>query len=329
VRRRTFLSTTGAGILAAPLVALAQVPGTVPRIGFVEAGSASVNRHFADAFRRGLRELGYVEGQSIVIEERWAEGRNERFPDFLAELLRLKVDVIVQASGVGAVAASRATATVPIVFVGVSDPVGIGLVTSLARPGGNLTGLSLAWAEGLVGKWPELLKEIAPSVSRAALLFNPLGLSWTSWLKEMRAAASMLGVRLQEFEVREAKDIDGAFTAMARQHLGALIVITDPLTLRHRTRVVQLAASNRLPAVYNFGEFARAGGLLAYGPSVAEMFHRAAAYVDRILKGAKPADLPVEQPTKFELVINAKTAKALGLKIPPSSLLLRADQVIE
>jgi putative tryptophan/tyrosine transport system substrate-binding protein len=326
--RRAFLAGLGASLLAASSTAEAQVAGTVPTIGFVEAGSASVNRHFADAFRQGLKELGYVEGQNIVIEERWAEGRNERFPALLADLLRLRIDVIVQASGAGALAAKRATTTVPIVFVGASDPVDNGLVISLARPGGNLTGLSLAWGEGLVGKWPELLKETVPSASRVGLLFNPLGLSMTTWRTEMETAASVLSVRLQEFQVRDAKDIDRAFAAIARQHVEALIVITDPLILRHRARVVQLAASNRLPAVYSFGEFARVGGLLAYGPSAAEMFHRAAAYVDRILKGAKPADLPVEQPTKFELVINLKTAKALGLTIPPS-VLARADEVIQ
>jgi ABC-type uncharacterized transport system substrate-binding protein len=327
VNRRAFLTGLGA-VLATPLAAEAQVTGKAPTVGFVEAGSSSGNRQFADAFRQGLKELGYVEGQNILIEERWAEGRAERFPGLLAELLRLKIDVIVQASGQGAMAAKKATTTVPIVFVGVGDPVGAGLVTSLARPGGNLTGLSLAWAEGLAGKWPELVKETVPGVSSVGLLFNPVSPTMPPYVKAAKAAASMLGVRLQEFEVRDAKDLDGAFAAMARQKLGALIVITDPLTLRHRTQVVQLAANNRLPAVYTFGEFVRAGGLVAYGPSVTEMFHRAAAYVDRILKGAKPADLPVEQPTKFELVINLKTAKTLGLTIP-RSLLLRADQVIE
>jgi putative tryptophan/tyrosine transport system substrate-binding protein len=328
VHRRAFIGTLAGGLLAAPLAAEAQQAGRLWQIGFIEAGSPSVNGHFLDAFRQGLKELGYVEGQQIIIVDRWAEGRNERFPSLLAEVIRLKVDVIVQASSLGAVAAKKATMTVPIIFVGVGDPIGTGLVTSLARPGSNLTGLSLAWTEGLAGKWPELLKETAPNISRVALLFNPLGTSMNSWVKETQAAASALGLRLQEFEVRDATDIDSAFARMAREHVGALIVITDPLTLRHRTRVVQLAANNRLPAVYSFGEFARAGGLLAYGPSVAEMFRRAATYVDRILKGAKPADLPVEQPTRYELVINLKTAKALGLTIPPS-LLQRADQVIE
>src|SRR5262245_20890867 len=225
-------------------------------------------------------------------------------------------------------AAKRATTTVPIVFVGVSDPVGSGVVTSLAHPGGNLTGLSLAWAEGLAGKWVELLKETAPRISRAGLLLNPGGSSMSSWVKEAQAAASVLGIRLQTFEVRDASEIDRSFAAIARDHNEGLIVITDPLTLRHRTRIVRLAESNRLPTVYGFGEFARAGGLVAYGPNVPAMFHRAAAYVDRIIKGAKPADLPVEQPTTLELIVNLKAAKAVGLTITPS-LLLRADQVIE
>jgi putative ABC transport system substrate-binding protein len=328
LNRRRFLQAASVGVLAAPFAAEAQPAGKVPRIGFVEAGSSTVNRHFANAFRQGLRELGYVEGHNIVIEERWAEGRSERFSVLLDELLRLKIDVLVQASTVGAAAAKRATTTVPIVFVGVGDPVSTGLVTSLARPSGNLTGLSLALSEGLAGKLVELIKEMVPTLARAGLLFNPLGALVTQWGKGTRAAGAVLGVRFQEFEVRDLKDIDSAFAAMAREHLGGLILITDPLTLRYRTQVVQLAANCRLPTIYSFGEFARVGGLLAYGASVAGMFHRAAAFVDRILRGAKPADLPVEQPTKFELVINLKTAKALGLTIPPS-LLLRADQVID
>jgi putative tryptophan/tyrosine transport system substrate-binding protein len=246
----------------------------------------------------------------------------------VAELLRLKVDVIVQASGQGALAAKQATTTVPIVFVGASDPVDMGLVSSLAHPGGNVTGLSLAWGEGLTGKWPELLKEMAPSSARAAILFNPLGVSFKSSVAQTRAAAGALGLKVQEFAVRDAKEIDGAFAEIARDRVGALIVITDPLTLRHRSQVVQLAAKGRLATVYGFGEFARAGGLLAYGPSVTDMFYRAAAFVDRILKGARAADLPVEQPTRFELVVNLKTAKALGITIP-QSILVRADELIQ
>jgi len=324
MRRIGLAVVLAVSLTLAPLISGAQQAAKIWQIGFIEAGSSSVNQHFADAFRQGLRELGYVEGKDIAIEERWAEGRIERFPALLAELLRLKMDVIVQASSPGAAAAKQATTTVPIVFVGVGDPVGMGLVASLRRPGGNLTGLSLAWPEGLAGKWVELLKETAPNLSHAALLFNPLG---AAWIKQTQAAAAALGVQLQEFQVRDANDIDRAFAGMARARLSGLIVLTDPLTLRHRTRVVQLAESNRLTAVYSFGEFARAGGLLAYGPSVAAMFHRAAAYVDKILKGTKPADLPVEQPTKFELVINLNSAKALGRTIP-QSVLVRADEII-
>ncbi len=300
----------------------------IPRIGFVEAGSRSANQHFADAFRAGPHELGYTEGQNITVEERWADGRIERFPELLADLLRLKVDVIVQASSPGAVAAKKVTATVPIVFVGVNDPVGLGLVESLARPGGNLTGLSLAFTEGFAGKWVELLREAVPKTSQVAVLLNPLySRNETLW-KEMEKAAATLGVKLTSFQVRDANEFDGAFATMTRGGMGGLIVLTDPLTLRYRVQVVELAGTRRLPAMYGFGEFAQAGGLMAYGPGVREMFRRAAMYVDKILKGAKPADIPVEQPTKFELVLNLKTAKALGLTIP-QSLLVRANQVIQ
>jgi putative ABC transport system substrate-binding protein len=326
--RLEFIISLALGLLAAPLAAGAQVAGNIPRVGFVEAGSRAANQHFADAFRLGLHELGYVEGQNLIVEERWADGRSERFPDLLADLLRLKVDVIVQASGQGAIAARKRTATVPIVFVGAADPVGLGLVESLARPGGNLTGFSLAVAEGFSGKWIELFTEAVPRISRAGVLLNPLSLSNETVWREMQPAAAARGVRLHEYRTREAKEFDAAFATMRREGMGGLIVLTDPLTLQYRVRLVELAASSRLPAMYGFGEFARAGGLMAYGPSVREMFRRAATYVDKILKGAKPADLPVEQPTKFELVINLRTAKTLGLTIPPS-VLLRADEVIE
>ena len=323
--RRRFLLTSLIGAVAVPLGVEAQQAGKVPKVGFIEAGSSSVNRHFADAFRQGLKELGYSEGQSIAIEERWAEGKAERFSDLVQDLLGLKVDVIVAASNGGATAAKRASTTVPIVFVGVNDPVGGGLVESLARPGGNLTGLSVAFEEGIAGKWVELLKEAVPRASRmTVLLTQPSVAPW----KAMETAATALGVRLHEIGVRDASEFDSAFAIMARGDIGGLIVWPSPLTLRYRTRIVELAASRHLPGMYGFGEFARVGGLMAYGPNVREMFRRAATYVDRILKGTKPADLPVEQPTKFELIINLKTAKALGLTIPPS-LLARADQVIE
>jgi putative tryptophan/tyrosine transport system substrate-binding protein len=315
-------------LLAAPPATRALPAGKFPRIGFVEAGSKSANQHFIEAFRAGLRDLGYVEGQNIAIEERWAEGRVERFPDLLADLLRLRVDVIVQASSPGAVTAKKVATSVPVVFVGVADPVGLGLVESLSRPGGNVTGLSLGFAEGFAGKWIELFKEAVPRVSRVAVLSNPLQPAQPGLLSHAQTAATALGVKLVSVPVQDANGLDGAFAAMAADGVRGLIVFTDPLTLRYRARIVELAAAHRLPAMYTFGEFVRAGGLMAYGPSVAEMFRRAATYVDRILKGVKPADLPVEQPTKFELIINLKTAKALGLTIPPS-VLVRADEVIE
>jgi ABC-type uncharacterized transport system substrate-binding protein len=328
IDRRAFLAGTGAVLLAAPLAAEGQSQARPARVGFVEAGSLSANRHFLDAFRQGLRDLGYVEGQSVVIEDRWADGRSERFPALIAELIGLKVDVIVQASTPGALAAKKATSTVPVVFWGVSDPVGIGVVATLGRPGGNMTGLVLGFEDGLAGKWVELLREAVPKVTHLAVLWNPEAGGAESRVKELHTAAGVLKLTPHVFEARNVNEFDGAFAAMARAHLGGLIVVPDPLTLRHRDQIVRLAAQTRLPATYGFLEFARAGGFIAYGPSVADQARRAAAYVDKILKGAKPGDLPVEQPTKFELVINLKTAKALGLTIPPS-LLARADEVIQ
>ncbi len=327
-QRVPVIAALALGMLAVAHVAQAQQVGMIPRIGLVEAGSPSANQHFADAFRMGLHELGYTEGKSITVEERWADGSIERFPDLLADLLRLKADVIVQASSPGAVAAKRITTIVPIVFVGVNDPVGLGLVESLARPGGNLTGLSLALTEGFAGKWVELLMEAVPQTAHVAVLLNPLYSRNEVLWREMQEAAATRGVKLSSFQARDANELNGAFAAMTRGGMGGLIVLTDPLTLRYRGRIVELAATRRLPAVYGFGEFAQAGGLMAYGPSVREMFRRAATYVDKILRGAKPAELPVEQPTKFDLVINLKTAKALGLTIP-QSVLVRADEVIQ
>ena len=324
--RRAFVCSITLGLLAAPLAAGAQQQGKVWRIGFVEAGSASVNRHFLDAFRQGLRELDYLEGQDIVIEERWAEGRNELFPGLLAELMRLNVDVIVVSSNAGALAAKDATRTIPIIFVAIGDPVGLGLALSLGRPGGNLTGLSTL-SEEYSAKWVELLKEVVPKTSRLALLWNPKTML-TARAKEVQDRAKAQRVKLESFEVRAPDEFDGAFVAMAKGRVDGLIVLADPLTVRYRTRIVELAAKNRLPTIYQFAEFVRVGGLIAYGTSVPDVFRRAAIYVDKVFRGARPADLPIEQPTKFELVINLKTAKALGLTIPPS-LLQRADQVIE
>ena len=308
ISRRRFVVTTAAALIASPLTVEAQPGGKMPRVGFVEAGARSANQHFVDAFRAGLRELGYIDGQNISVDERWADGRIERFPDLVADLLGRKVDVIVQASSPGAVAAKKMTSTVPIVFVGANDPVGLGLVNSLARPGGNVTGLSLAFTEGFAGKWVELLLEAVPHASRLSVLTNPLYSRNDSLSREMQAAAAPRAVKLSSFHARDATEFEGAFAGMTHAGVHGLIVLTDPLTLRYRARIVELAARRRLPTMYGFGEFARTGGLMAYGPSVREMFRRAATYVDKILKGAKPADLPVEQPTKFDVVINRKTA---------------------
>jgi putative ABC transport system substrate-binding protein len=330
IDRRTFLAGTGAVLLAAPLATEAQQAGKVPRIGFLALNRAAYP-HVHEVFRQGLHDLGYVEGRNVVIEYRDAGGKVERLPALAAELVALKVDVIVTGGGTpAALAAKQATKTTPIVFTGTADPVGSGLVTSLARPGGNVTGFSNIAPE-LVGKRLELLTQAVPGVSRVAVLWQPGAVGERTekdLLKGAEGAARALGVRLQVVEARGPADIDRAFSDMTRARAGALTSLGGPMFFNERRRLVDLAAKNRLPAVFPFREFADAGGLMSYGPNLADLLRRAAIYVDKILKGAKPADLPVEQPTKFELVINLKTAKALGLTIPPS-LLGRADEVIE
>jgi ABC-type uncharacterized transport system substrate-binding protein len=326
--RRTFLGRLAGGLLAAPLAAEAQPAGKVPRIGYL-AASLAATPHLPEAFRQGLRDLGYVEGRNVMIEYRDAEGKFERLPALAAELVALKVDVILAPSTVAALAAKQATRTLPIVFAAVADPVASGLVTSLARPGGNVTGLSLLTPE-LVGKCLELLKQSVPGVSRVAVLWSPGALGERTdkdLLKEADVAARALGVRLQFVEARGPADVDRAFSDMTRARADALTVLASTMFIIERRRLVDLAAKNRLPAVYALGEFVDAGGLMSYGPNFADLYRRAATYVDKILKGAKPGDLPVEQPTKFELVINLNAAKALGLTIPPS-LLGQADEVI-
>jgi putative ABC transport system substrate-binding protein len=268
-----------------------------------------------------------VEGETVALEARWAEGRYERFPELVAEMVRLKVDVLVVATTPGALAAKKATQTIPVVMVGVGDPVGSGLVASLARPGGNLTGLSLLNPE-LHGKRLQLLKEVLPKVSRVAVLTNPGNPIHAVFWQETKGAAKKLGVQLQSLEVRGPEDFEEAFRAAARGRAGALHALDDGLTLGYRTWIVALAAKARLPAMYGFREFPDVGGLMSYGPNWPDQWRRTATYVDKILKGAKPADLPVEQPTRFELVINMKTAKALKLTIPPS-VLVRADHMIQ
>jgi ABC-type uncharacterized transport system substrate-binding protein len=331
--RAAFAVALALGILAVPLGAEAQPAGKVPRIGYLSFFEPNT---LDDVFRQGLRDLGYVEGQNIAIERRYSEGRAERLPDLATTLVRLKVDVIVVAAcGASLNAASQVTSTIPIVVAACSDDlVATGLISSLARPGGNITGLSELTPE-LGAKRLELLKEAAPGVRRVAILWNPAYSErfsanfrfWSSDWTEMRAAAQVLGMTLQSVEIRGPNDFDTAFSAMTRERADALIAFSDPLIVLHRRRIADLAAKNRLPVMYPSREVVDAGGLMSYGPSISDMFRRAAVYVGKILKGANPADLPMEQPTKFELVINLKTAETLGLTIP-QSLLIRADHVI-
>ena len=318
------LVTLALGFLAAPAPAEAQPTGKVYRIGYLAMFPAPPGR---EAFLQGLRDLGWIEGQNITIEYRYAHGRLEQLLDLVAELVRLKVDLIVAVSPQPVQAAKEATTTVPIVMVAVADPVTYGFVTSLARPGGNITGVSLLLPE-LSAKRLELLREMVPKLSRAAVLWNAANPFRALDLKVAQAGARALGVTLQSLGVRGPDDFDRAFEAASRERARALITLEDPLTFTHRTRIVGLAAKHRLPAIYGLREYVDAGGLMSYAPILLDNFRRAATYVDKILKGTKPADLPVEQPTKFELVINMRTAKAIGLKIP-QSLLLRADQVIQ
>ncbi len=327
--RRRFLSTTVAGILAAPLGAEAQDAGKVARIGRLEQGSRSTPD---EAFRQGLRELGYVEGQNIVIEYRYADEKAERLPDLAAELVNLKVNVIVSGGTLAPLAAKQATSTIPIVLAAAGDPVGTGLVTNLAKPGGNVTGLSNL-SRDLTAKRLQLLKEIVPRLSRVAVLWNAANIVAALHIPEIEAAARTLGLQVQSLEVRGPDDFENALLerrllAALRGGGAALFLVDDPLVMRYRMPIADFAVRNRLPATAIYKNFAEAGGLMTFGASLADLYRRAAIYVDKILKGAKPGDLPIEQPTKFEFVINLKTAKALGLTIPPS-LLLRADQVIE
>jgi putative ABC transport system substrate-binding protein len=280
-----------------------------------------------EAFREGLRDLGYVEGRDIVLEFRWAEGKLDRLPELAAELVGLRVDLIHTLSTPAAIAARHATTTIPIVFTGVGDPVGTGVVSSLAHPGGNVTGVSIMATE-LSGKRLEILREMVPKVSRVAMLWNATNPGMVLRAHEIEAAATKLGVTIQSLGVHDLIAFDHAFASIANGGAGALITLIDPFTRQHRQRIVDFAAQRHLPALYEAREFVESGGLICYGPSLLAIQRRSAAYVDKILKGVKPADLPVEQPTTFELVINLKTAKALGLTIP-QSLLLRADEVIQ
>ena len=324
--RRAFLGTIAA--LAAPGAALAQPARKVYRIGVLLTAAASQLEHSNKALDEGLRELGYVVGRDLVIERRFADGQPERLPALAAELVRLNVDVIVTGSNPVIAAVKQATTTIPIVMGVSRDPVGAGFIASLARPGGNITGLANDPAPDIQAKNLELLKEAVPRVSRVALLWSPFPTGADSYRNVVEQAARQLGLAFRSVAVRGQQELEGAFAAMARERVDGMVELQDPLLLSARAQVVRLAAQHRVPAVYAQSEFVNAGGLMSYGVNIAEQFRRAAVYVDRILKGAKPAELAVEQPTRFELALNLKTAKALGLTMP-RSILARADHVIE
>ena len=326
--RRAFIGTLSGGFLAAPLAAEAQQAGKVPRIGWLGGPTRESAEPFVREFQRGLKDLGWVEGQNIVIEWRFGGGRAEQLPDLAAELVRLRVDLIVAPSTPTIFAAKNATKTIPIITVGGGDPVGLGVVASLARPGGNITGLTGTVGPEIGGKQLELLKEAVPKVSRMAVLWNPTTPGNALALREAETAARALRVELQLLEARRLNDFESAFAAMSTKRAGALLILGDVMFTTYRIRLANLAVKSRLPTIYGDRNFVDEGGLMSYGANLSDNFRRAADYVDKILKGANPADLPIERSTKFELVINLKTAKALGLTIP-QSLLQRADEVIE
>ncbi len=319
--------TLALGILAAPLTAQVRQPAKVYRIGVLSGSGRTSAPHVRQAFYQRLRDLGYVEGQNIIIEWRWAEGKLDRLPDLAAELVQLNVDLIVATAPAPVLAAKNATRTIPIVMVFTPDPVQLGLVASLARPEGNITGLS-SMSIDLSAKQLELLKEAVPKILRVAVLMNPANPWHALGLKEVGVRAQALALDLEILEVRRPEEFEDAFSAITRKRGGAVLVLADPMFFTHRTRLAELAAKHRLPAVYGLREHVEAGGLMSYWPNTVDSTRQATTYVDRILKGAKPGELPIEQPTRFELVINLKTAKALGLTIPPS-VLVRADQVIQ
>ena len=324
--KKILLSAVATLILASVLPAEAQQPKKVPRIGYLDAVSLSASAGRIEAFRQGLRELGYIEGKNIVIEYRFAEGKLDQVPRNAAELVGLKVDVIVTGGRTATHAAKQATVTIPIVMGQDPDPVGNGFIANLARPGGNITGLSTLAPE-LSGKQLELLKETVPRLSRVAVFGTSTTPSNAQALREVEVAAGAFGVQLQYLDVLSPNDIETVFREARKERAGAVLMLPSPVLLAQRTQIVALTVKSRLPAIYARPEFVEDGGLMTYGPRITDSFRRAATYVDKILKGAKPADLPVEQPTKFELVINLKTAKQIGLTIPPN-VLARADKVI-
>jgi putative ABC transport system substrate-binding protein len=315
-------------VLASVPAAEAQHPSKMVRVGYLEFGSAAPGTPHLEAFRRGLRELGWLEGQNIAIDVRYAEGKQDRLPELAADLVRLKVDLIFASATPAALAAKHATTTIPIVIGFVADPIGSGLVSRLARPGGNITGWTHLAGLELNAKRLDILKEAVPEAARIGALWNPANPIHGPSLKVIEAAARRLKVQLYPIAVQDPQELDGAFSAMAQERLQALTVPPDGMFLAHRRRIIDLAAKHRIPTMYGVRELAQAGGLMAYGVNLPEMYRHGAFFVDRILRGAKPGDLPVEQPTRFELMINLKTSKALGLTIP-QSLLIRADQLIE
>jgi ABC-type uncharacterized transport system substrate-binding protein len=325
MRRRDFITLLG-GAAAWPLAARAQQGRKLPTIGFLGAGSALAERSWSDAFVQRLRELGWIEGRTVIIEFRWAEGRIERYAEIADEFVQLKVDVIVTGGTSSVVAAKQATLVTPIVFAAVGDPLGSGLVASLARPGGNVTGLSVQAAD-LAGKRLEILREVVPGLRRLAIMTHTGNPTDVLQRGEAQAAAHTLGLEVITLEIRRGEDIVPAFEAI-EDRADALYVFGDPLLATNRIRINTLARAARLPTIYNYREFVAAGGLMSYGPNFPDLFRRAAEYIDKILRGAKPGELPVQQPTKFDLVINLSTAKTLGLEIPPT-LLARGDEVIE
>jgi putative ABC transport system substrate-binding protein len=326
MRRREFITLIGGATVSWPIAASAQQAGKLPTIGYSGGGTPLTEGQRVAAFVQRLRELGWTEGSNVAIEYRWPEGRSDRVAEIALELVRIKVDVIVTTGTPGALAAKQATSVIPVVMTTVADPVGSGLVASLARPGGNITGLSLQQAD-LAGKRLELLREVIPALRRLAILANVSNPNAVPETGEVRAAARTLGLEVAMFEVRRAEDIAPAFEALIKDRSEALYVLGDPLLTTNRVRINTLALGARLPTVAS-REFVELGGLMSYGPNIPDLFRRAAEYADRILRGAKPADLPVEQPTKFDLVINLVAAKALGLTVP-DTLLARADEVIE
>jgi putative tryptophan/tyrosine transport system substrate-binding protein len=327
MRRREFTALLCGVAVAMPFAARTQQAGRIYRIGFLTAGSESTSRELRAVLPEALRELGWIEGKNIVFERRYAEDRLDRLPELAAELVRLKVDIIVAAGTLAPLAAKRATASIPIVMQSAGDPLGSGLVTSLARPEGNVTGMSMMVPD-IGGKRLELVKELLLQVSRVAVLWNAANPYPALVFKATESAAETLGIQLQSIEVRSPDDFDSAFEALTRERPDALITVEDPLTVDQRKQIVDFAANHRLPAIHGLREFVQVGALMSYGVSLADSNRRAAGYVDKILKGTKPADLPVQQPTKFELVINVKTAKVLGLDLP-ATLLARADEVVE